>query len=201
MTVALFFVDIWLQCFIFSLISSLFVHIIASAVAFGRLRKHQWGRFLPILIIVMGIISPLTFGVLTSRYIKWFLKLMSQDVKYIKRKHHSWVLFESQLEVIIDMFIESSYMPDVARQHWGPNVLANVAWWVGAWWVELLVCLASLDLCWWTLPCFVGAAIAGIYVAADFKMASIYAVVWGCAQTVVLVFVSYTRFLFTLWPM
>ncbi|XP_067933224.1 transmembrane protein 170A-like [Watersipora subatra] len=102
------FKDIWLNCFLFNLFSSLFVHAVAAIVAIKKLHKHQWGRFLPILIIIIGVISPLTYGALTS------------------------------------------------------------------------------------------VAIAAIYKAAGFSMAPIYSLVWGVAQTVVIVFISFTRFLFTL---
>jgi len=42
------------------------VHIAAAIVAFFRLRKHHIGRWISIVILSMGIISPLTGGVVTS---------------------------------------------------------------------------------------------------------------------------------------
>lgn len=60
------FADIWENCFLFGLFSSLLVHGIAALIAFGKLRRHHWGRFFPLLIVLFGIITPLTFGTVTS---------------------------------------------------------------------------------------------------------------------------------------
>jgi hypothetical protein len=45
---------------------------------------------------------------------------------------------------------------------------------------------------------FLGAAIAGVYRASVFEMPPIYALVWGVGQTVVVIFISFTRILATL---
>lgn len=58
--------EMWYQVFLWTLFSSFLVHIVAAAIAFGHLRKHRLGRFIPIVIIVMGILSPITGGVCTS---------------------------------------------------------------------------------------------------------------------------------------
>ncbi|XP_005100798.1 transmembrane protein 170A [Aplysia californica] len=60
------FVEIWYQVFLWALFSSLFVHIVGSLIAFCRLRKHRIGRWIPLVILGMGVISPLTGGVVTS---------------------------------------------------------------------------------------------------------------------------------------
>lgn len=63
------FVEIWYQVFLWALFSSLFVHFVAAVVAFSMLRKQQIGRFSPLLILLMGLVAPLTGGALTSAVI------------------------------------------------------------------------------------------------------------------------------------
>ncbi|GFN89830.1 transmembrane protein 170a-like [Plakobranchus ocellatus] len=60
------FVEIWYQVFLWALFSSLFVHIVAALIAFLRLRKHSIGRWIPLAILTMGVLSPLTGGVVSS---------------------------------------------------------------------------------------------------------------------------------------
>ncbi|XP_049511329.1 transmembrane protein 170A isoform X2 [Dermacentor silvarum] len=60
------FVEIWYQVFLWALFSSLFVHFVAAVVAFSMLRKQQIGRFSPLLILLMGLVAPLTGGALTN---------------------------------------------------------------------------------------------------------------------------------------
>ena len=43
-----------------------------------------------------------------------------------------------------------------------------------------------------------GAAIAGVYRASGFEMKPLYALVWGVGQTLVVIFISFTRILATL---
>lgn len=57
---------IWYQVFLWALFSSLLIHMIAAGIAFCRLHSHKYGRWTPLLIIGMGVLSPLTGGVLTS---------------------------------------------------------------------------------------------------------------------------------------
>jgi len=102
------FLDMWQQVFLWSLFSSILVHFVAAAIAFGRLRKHKYGRFIPLGILLMGFLSPLTGGVVTS------------------------------------------------------------------------------------------AAIAGVYRATGFSMDTLYALVWGVGQTIIIIFISFTRILATL---
>ncbi|KAF6017128.1 hypothetical protein EB796_024579 [Bugula neritina] len=102
------FKDIWLNSFLFGLYSSLFVHGIAAGIAFIKLRKHPRAIFFPILILIVGVISPLTYGVISN------------------------------------------------------------------------------------------AAFAGVLKAAQFDLAPIYCLAWGVVQTFSIVFISFTRLLFTL---
>ena len=59
--------EMWYQVFLWTLFSSFLVHTVAAAIACGHLRKHRLGRFVPILIFVMGILSPITGGICTSK--------------------------------------------------------------------------------------------------------------------------------------
>lgn len=102
------FAEMWYRIFLWILFSSFLVHFVASAIAFSQLRRHKLGRFVPLLVIGMGLLSPLTGGVVTS------------------------------------------------------------------------------------------AAIAGVYRASGFEMAPLYAFVWGVGQTIVVIFISFTRILATL---
>ncbi|KAK0047902.1 transmembrane protein 170A-like [Biomphalaria glabrata] len=60
------FFDIWYYIFLSALISSLFVHAVATLIAFLRLRKHNIGRWIPLAMLIMGFLSPLTGGVVSS---------------------------------------------------------------------------------------------------------------------------------------
>ncbi|KAG8195013.1 hypothetical protein JTE90_008185 [Oedothorax gibbosus] len=60
------FSEMWYRIFMWALFSSLFVHIIAAAIAFGMLWKHKLGRFTALVILAFGILAPITGGVITS---------------------------------------------------------------------------------------------------------------------------------------
>ncbi|XP_015919573.1 transmembrane protein 170A [Parasteatoda tepidariorum] len=60
------FSEMWYRIFMWALFSSLFVHIIAAAIAFGMLWKHKLGRFTAVAILIFGILAPITGGVITS---------------------------------------------------------------------------------------------------------------------------------------
>lgn len=53
---------LWYQMFLSSLISSIILHAIGSAVLFIRLRKHMYTKWLIIVIILAGIVTPLILG-------------------------------------------------------------------------------------------------------------------------------------------
>ncbi|XP_063236540.1 transmembrane protein 170A [Bacillus rossius redtenbacheri] len=57
--------EMWYQMFLWALFSSLFVHALAAAIAFATLRKHRFGKFFPVFILVMGVLPPLTSGVVS----------------------------------------------------------------------------------------------------------------------------------------
>ncbi|XP_055701527.1 transmembrane protein 170A [Phlebotomus papatasi] len=59
--------EMWYHIFLWALFSSIFVHTIAALVAFVTLRKHKFGRFFSILILIMGVVSPATSGVIRQQ--------------------------------------------------------------------------------------------------------------------------------------
>lgn len=58
----------WYTIFMWALFSSVFVHFIAASIAFGMLWKHKLGRFTAVIILLFGILAPITGGVITSKY-------------------------------------------------------------------------------------------------------------------------------------
>ncbi|XP_066541770.1 transmembrane protein 170A [Hoplias malabaricus] len=60
------FSEMWYGVFLWAVVSSLVFHLPAALLALATLRRHKVARFLPIGIILMGIIGPLFGGVLTS---------------------------------------------------------------------------------------------------------------------------------------
>lgn len=75
--------EIWYYIFLWGLFSSIFVHTFAALIAFCKLHQHKYGRFYPVLMILMGVISPLTGGACTSAVIallyvaaKWSMPTM-----------------------------------------------------------------------------------------------------------------------------
>jgi len=65
---------------------------------------------------------------------------------------------------------------------------------------KLHVILCYLSHTYWICTVFVvGAAVAGVYRASGFSMTKMYALVWGVGQTIIVIFISFTRILATLW--
>ncbi|XP_017781134.1 PREDICTED: transmembrane protein 170A [Nicrophorus vespilloides] len=60
------FTKMWYHVFLWALFSSFLVHVIAASIAFLTLRKHKFGKFFPILIVVMGVVTPLISGIVSS---------------------------------------------------------------------------------------------------------------------------------------
>lgn len=71
------FPEMWYRVFLWALFSSIFVHTAAALMAFATLRKHKFGKFFPIFIIVMGVIAPLTAGVVSSAAIAFVYRASS----------------------------------------------------------------------------------------------------------------------------
>ncbi|EDV38082.1 uncharacterized protein Dana_GF11085, isoform B [Drosophila ananassae] len=63
--------EMWYHVFLWALFSSIFIHTCAAVVAFFTLRKHKFGRFFSILILVMGFLSPASSGIISSAVISF----------------------------------------------------------------------------------------------------------------------------------
>lgn len=71
------FAEMWYQVFLWALFSSVLVHTIAAVIAFTTLRKHHFGKFFPIIILVMGTFAPLSSGVVSSAAIAFVYRASS----------------------------------------------------------------------------------------------------------------------------
>jgi hypothetical protein len=75
--------EMWYHIFLWALFSSIFVHTCAALIAFVTLRKHKFGRFFSIFILVMGVLSPATCGVLSSAAIAFVHRASSLQMSPI----------------------------------------------------------------------------------------------------------------------
>ncbi|CAJ0948054.1 unnamed protein product, partial [Ranitomeya imitator] len=62
------FPEMWYGVFLWALVSSLFFHIPAGLLALFTLRHHKYGRFMSVGILLMGIVGPISTGILTSSF-------------------------------------------------------------------------------------------------------------------------------------
>ncbi|XP_056382374.1 transmembrane protein 170A isoform X2 [Hyla sarda] len=60
------FPEMWYGVFLWALVSSLFFHIPAGLLALFTLRHHKYGRFMSVGILLMGILGPISAGILTN---------------------------------------------------------------------------------------------------------------------------------------
>ncbi|KAK0139433.1 Transmembrane protein 170A [Merluccius polli] len=60
------FSEMWYGVFLWAGVSSLVFHLPAALLALATLRQHKTARFMPIAIILMGILGPMCGGALTS---------------------------------------------------------------------------------------------------------------------------------------
>lgn len=58
--------EMWYGVFLWALVSSLCLHIPAGLLGLLTLRHHKYGKFLSVSILLMGIVGPITAGILTS---------------------------------------------------------------------------------------------------------------------------------------
>jgi hypothetical protein len=58
--------EMWYGVFLWALMSSVFFHVPAGLLALFTLRHHKYGRFMSVSILLMGIVGPITAGILTS---------------------------------------------------------------------------------------------------------------------------------------
>lgn len=56
----------WYGVFLWALVSSLSFHVPAALLALFTLRRHKYGRFMSLGLLLMGIVGPITAGILTS---------------------------------------------------------------------------------------------------------------------------------------
>lgn len=77
------FAEMWYHIFLWCLFSSVFVHTCAALVAFVTLRRHKFGRFFSILILVMGVVSPATSGIVSSAAIAFVHRASSLQMSPI----------------------------------------------------------------------------------------------------------------------
>lgn len=56
----------WYGVFLWALVSSLSFHVPAALLALFTLRHHKYGRFMSVSLLLMGIVGPITAGILTS---------------------------------------------------------------------------------------------------------------------------------------
>ncbi|CAB3374701.1 transmembrane protein 170A [Cloeon dipterum] len=63
--------EMWYQIFLWALLSSVVIHIAAAAISFAILRRHRIGKFFPLLLLLMGISSPVTTGAVNSAVISF----------------------------------------------------------------------------------------------------------------------------------
>lgn len=90
------FTRMWYHVFLWALFSSIFVHTVGSCVvssnevlyiyfamqvaaliAFITLRKHKFGKFFPILILLMGVVVPVVSGAVSSAAIAFVYRASS----------------------------------------------------------------------------------------------------------------------------
>ncbi|XP_011644684.1 transmembrane protein 170B [Pogonomyrmex barbatus] len=74
------FTEMWYQIFLWALFSSMFIHTIAGAYCFDTLRKHKYGKYFPLVIIIMGVLLPLTSGVVSSAAVAFVYRASSYQM-------------------------------------------------------------------------------------------------------------------------
>ncbi|KAF7648325.1 hypothetical protein LDENG_00158250 [Lucifuga dentata] len=60
------FSEMWYGVFLWAAVSSLVFHLPAALLSLATLRQHKVARFMPIAVLLMGILGPVCGGVLTS---------------------------------------------------------------------------------------------------------------------------------------
>lgn len=74
------FPEMWYGVFLWALVSSLFFHIPAGLLALFTLRHHKYGRFMSVGILLMGIVGPISAGILTSAAIAGVYKAAAKEM-------------------------------------------------------------------------------------------------------------------------
>ncbi|XP_003228937.3 transmembrane protein 170A isoform X2 [Anolis carolinensis] len=60
------FSEMWYGVFLWALVSSIFFHIPAGLLALFTLRRHRYGKYMSVSILLMGVMGPIAAGSLTS---------------------------------------------------------------------------------------------------------------------------------------
>ena len=63
--------EMWTQLFVWNLSSSIICHSGASACLHICQKKWRIGRFLPAIVLVFGLLTPITWGVVTNAFIAY----------------------------------------------------------------------------------------------------------------------------------
>ncbi|XP_063907051.1 transmembrane protein 170A [Zophobas morio] len=71
------FIKMWYHVFLWSFFSSLVVHTLAGLIAFLTLRKHKFGKFFPLAILLIGIVAPAVTGIVSSAAIAFVYRASS----------------------------------------------------------------------------------------------------------------------------
>ncbi|NP_001086596.1 transmembrane protein 170A [Xenopus laevis] len=74
------FPEMWYGVFLWALVSSLFFHIPAGLLALFTLRHHKYGRFMSVGIFLMGVLGPISAGILTSAAIAGVYKAAGKEM-------------------------------------------------------------------------------------------------------------------------
>ena len=74
---------LWYQMFLSTLISSILVHLIGAGVLFVRLRSHHYAKWLAMIVLLAGFLTPLFLGSMTNALIAFILVFSSRyDLPY-----------------------------------------------------------------------------------------------------------------------
>ncbi|KAM4606808.1 transmembrane protein 170A [Discoglossus pictus] len=74
------FPEMWYGVFLWALVSSLFFHIPTGLLALFTLRHHKYGRFMSVAILLMGIVGPISAGILTSAAIAGVYRAAAKEM-------------------------------------------------------------------------------------------------------------------------
>lgn len=70
---------LWYTMFISTLASSVIFHLIGALVLFIRLRSHHYAKWLTLLVILAGFVTPLFLGSITNALIAAILVFSNRD--------------------------------------------------------------------------------------------------------------------------
>ncbi|MEE6512369.1 hypothetical protein FKM82_019319 [Ascaphus truei] len=72
--------EMWYGVFLWAVVSSLFFHIPAGLLGLFTLRHHKYGRFMSVGILLMGIVGPISAGILTSAAIAGVYRAAAKEM-------------------------------------------------------------------------------------------------------------------------